>query len=118
MTRSEDKLRVGTAPRERGRARLRKYVLTENVETTVPVHAKSHVSSGSRSPTKISTRRCRARRSPRPSTRWSYAKKSRLWRKRTVPKQRVRLEKDTATEERPVSEEVRKERIESDRSDT
>ena len=37
MTRSEEELRVGTAPRERGRARLRKYVVAENVETTVPV---------------------------------------------------------------------------------
>jgi stress response protein YsnF len=32
--------------------------------------------------------------------------------KRTVPKERVRLEKDTATEERTVGGEVRKERIE------
>jgi len=32
--------------------------------------------------------------------------------KRTVPKERVRLEKDTVTDEREISEEVRKERIE------
>ena len=31
MTRSEEELRVGTARREAGRARLRKYVVTENV---------------------------------------------------------------------------------------
>ena len=37
MTRSEEELRVGTAQRERGRVRLRKYVVTEQVETTVPV---------------------------------------------------------------------------------
>ena len=37
MTRSEDELRVGKASRERGRARLRKYVVTENVQKTVPV---------------------------------------------------------------------------------
>jgi stress response protein YsnF len=34
--------------------------------------------------------------------------------KRTVPKERVRLEQDTVTDEREVSEEVRKERIDSD----
>ena len=37
MTRSEEELRVGTAPRERGRVRLRKYVVTEEVQQTVPV---------------------------------------------------------------------------------
>jgi len=37
MTRSEEELEVGTRTREAGRARLRKYVVTENVTTTVPV---------------------------------------------------------------------------------
>jgi hypothetical protein len=37
MTRSEEELRVGTAQRERGRVRLRKYVTTEQVQQTVPV---------------------------------------------------------------------------------
>ena len=37
MTRSEEELRVGTAKRERGRARLKKYVVTEEVTQTVPV---------------------------------------------------------------------------------
>ena len=37
MTRSEEELRVGTQTRERGRARLRKYVTTEQQTVTVPV---------------------------------------------------------------------------------
>ena len=37
MTRSEERLQVGTQTREAGRARLRKYVVTENVTQTVPV---------------------------------------------------------------------------------
>ncbi|MCU1619361.1 MAG: uncharacterized protein JWR41_1367 [Modestobacter sp.] len=37
MTRSEEQLRVDTEQVEAGRARLRKYVVTENVTTTVPV---------------------------------------------------------------------------------
>jgi|tagenome__1003787_1003787.scaffolds.fasta_scaffold20214354_2 hypothetical protein len=37
MTRSEEELRVGTAERETGRARLRKHAVVENVETSVPV---------------------------------------------------------------------------------
>jgi stress response protein YsnF len=34
--------------------------------------------------------------------------------KRAVPKERVRLDKDTVTEDETVSEEVRKERIEAE----
>jgi uncharacterized protein (TIGR02271 family) len=37
MTRSEEELRVGKTQRESGRARLRKYVVTEQVQKTVPV---------------------------------------------------------------------------------
>ena len=40
MTRSEEELRVGTETRERGRARLRKYVTTETQQVTVPVLAR------------------------------------------------------------------------------
>lgn len=37
MTRSEEELRAGTRTTEAGRARLRKYVVTENQQMTVPV---------------------------------------------------------------------------------
>ncbi len=37
MTRSEEQMHVGVERRESGRARLRKYVVTEEVEQTVPV---------------------------------------------------------------------------------
>ena len=37
MTRSEERLRVGTEQAEAGRVRLRKYVVTENVTQAVPV---------------------------------------------------------------------------------
>ena len=37
MTRSEEELRVGTTQREAGRVRLKKYIVTEDVSTTVPV---------------------------------------------------------------------------------
>jgi stress response protein YsnF/sporulation protein YlmC with PRC-barrel domain len=37
MTRSEEELRVGTTEREAGRARLRKYVVEDEVTKTVPV---------------------------------------------------------------------------------
>ena len=38
--------------------------------------------------------------------------------KRTVPRERVRLDTDTVTEEQQVGEEVRKEQIEVDEGDT
>jgi uncharacterized protein (TIGR02271 family) len=37
MTRSEEQLRVGTETREAGRARLRKHIVTEHQQVTVPV---------------------------------------------------------------------------------
>ncbi|MGH2940974.1 MAG: PRC and DUF2382 domain-containing protein [Solirubrobacterales bacterium] len=43
MTRSEEELAVGTREREGGRARLRKYVVTENVTQTVPVRKEKAV---------------------------------------------------------------------------
>jgi hypothetical protein len=37
MTRSEEEIRVGARRRERGRARLKKYVVTDYVEKKIPV---------------------------------------------------------------------------------
>ena len=61
MTLSEERLRVGTQTREAGRARLRKYVVTENVTQTVPV-------SRGRSPPRAGADH---RRQSRPSNGWS-----------------------------------------------
>jgi uncharacterized protein (TIGR02271 family) len=114
MTRSEEELRVGTAERERGRARLRKYVVTEEVEQTVPVQREE----------------VRIEREPITDGNVDQAldgpeiseeehevvlhEEEPVVEKRTVPKERVRMEKDSVTDEAQVSEEVRKERIEAD----
>jgi len=45
---------------------------------------------------------------------WHYRAGSNLVEKRVVPKERVRLDKDTITDEARVSEEVRKEQVEVD----
>ena len=37
MTRSEEEMVVGTRQEETGRARLRKYIVTEDVQRTVPI---------------------------------------------------------------------------------
>ena len=114
MTRSEEELRVGTETRERGRARLRKYVVTENQQVTVPV----------------SREEVRVEREPITDANLDDAtsgpaiseeehevtlrEEELVVDKRAVPKERVRLDTETVTEERQVSEEVRKEQIQVD----
>jgi uncharacterized protein (TIGR02271 family) len=112
MTRSEEELRVGTAERERGRVRLRKYVTTEQVQQTVPVQRE----------------RVRVEREPITDANIDAAtsgpdiseeehevilrEEEPVVEKRVVPRERVRLDKDTVTGEERVAEEVRKEQIE------
>ena len=117
MTRSEEELRVGTETRERGRARLRKHVVTETQQVTVPV----------------SREEVRVEREPITDANLEDAtsgpaiseeehqvtlrEEQVVVDKRAVPKERVRLDTETVTEERQVSEEVRKEQIQVDGDD-
>jgi uncharacterized protein (TIGR02271 family) len=112
MTRSEEELDVGTAQRESGKARLRKYVVTEEVQKTVPVRREE----------------VRVEREPITDANVGDAKdgpaiseeehevtlhaEEAVVEKRAVPKERVRLDKDTIEEEQQVSETVAKEEIE------
>jgi uncharacterized protein (TIGR02271 family) len=112
MTRSEEELRVGTAQRQRGRVRLRKYVTTEQVQQTVPVRRE----------------KARVEREPITDANLGAAtsgpdiseeehevvlrEEEPVVEKRVVPRERVRLDKDTVTGEERVAEEVRKEQIE------
>jgi uncharacterized protein (TIGR02271 family) len=114
MTRSEEELRVGTAKQERGRARLRKYVVTEEVQQTVPVQREE----------------VRIEREPITDENVDQAisgpeiseeehevvlhEEQPVVEKRTVPKERVRLDKETVVDEQTISEELRKEQIEAD----
>ena len=111
MTRSEEELSVGTQEREAGRARLRKYVVTEQVEQTVPVRREE----------------VRLEREPITDANADAATEGAdlseeehevvlheeevVAEKRVVPKERVRLDKDVQTEERTVSEDVSREEI-------
>ena len=112
MTRSEEELRVGTATRERGRARLRKYVVTDQVQQTVPVQREE----------------VRVEREPITEGNVDDAldgpaiseeehevvlhEEEVVTEKRAVPKERVRMSKDTVTDEETVAEDVRREQIE------
>ncbi len=117
LTRSEEELRVGTERRESGRARLRKFVVTEQVEKTVPVQREE----------------IRIEREPITDANIGDAtsgpaiseeehevvlhEERAVVQKDVVAKERVRLDKDVVTEQQSVSEEVRKEQIEVDGAD-
>src|SRR3712207_6254882 len=114
MTLSEERLRVGTQTREAGRARLRKYVVTENVTQTIPV-TREEVRI-EREPITDANRD--AALSGGDITEEEHEvtlhAEEPVVEKRTVPKERIRLERDQVTEEAQVSGEVRKERIEAE----
>src|SRR4051812_47543633 len=114
MTRSEEELEVGKTQRETGRARLRKYVVTDEVETTVPVQREevrverepitdANVDSATDGPAISEEEHEVTLHAEEP-----------VVEKRAVPKERVRLDKDTVQEERQVSDTVAKEQIEVD----
>jgi uncharacterized protein (TIGR02271 family) len=114
MTRSEEELRVGTRSRERGRARLRKYVVTEEVQQTVPVQ-REEVRVEREPVTEANVDR--AMQGPEISDEEHEVvlhEEEVVTEKRAVPKERVRMTTDTVTDEQTVSEDVRKERIEVD----
>jgi uncharacterized protein (TIGR02271 family) len=116
MTRSEEELNVGTREREAGRVRLKKYVVEDEVTQTVPVRREE----------------VRVEREPITDANADAAldgpaiseeehevtlhAEEPVVEKRAVPQERVRLDKDVHTEEREVSDTVRKERIDVDDS--
>jgi uncharacterized protein (TIGR02271 family) len=114
MTRSEEELSVGTRSREGGRARLRKYVVTENVTKTVPV--RKEVATLETEP--ITDGNVDAATSGKDISEEEHevvlSEEQVVVDKQVVPKERVRLGKETVTGEQEVTEEVRKERIETE----
>ena len=114
MTRSEEELQVGKVRREAGRARLRKYVVTENVTTTVPVQREE----------------VRLEREPITEANLDAAtagpaisedehevvlhEEEPVVAAQAVPKERVRLSKETVTTDEQVSADLRKEQIETE----
>ena len=114
MTRSEEELRVGTRQREAGRARLRKYVVTENVSTTVPV---SHEEVTIEREPITDANRGDAMDGPGISEEEHEVvlhEDEVIVDKDVVAKERVRLGKQTVTEDQQVTEQVRKEQIETE----
>jgi uncharacterized protein (TIGR02271 family) len=117
MTRSEERLDVGTRSDEVGRARLRKYVVTENVTQTVPV-SREEVRVEREPITEANAGR--AMDGPAISEEEHevtlHAERP-VVAKEAVPVERVRLDKDTVTDQAQVTEGVRKEQIDIDGAD-
>ncbi|CAA9378514.1 PRC and DUF2382 domain-containing protein [uncultured Nocardioides sp.] len=116
MTRSEEQLHVGTERHATGRARLRKYIVTENVTKTVPV-SREEVRLEREPITEAN--RGDALDGPDLSTEEHDVvlnEERVVVDKETVPVERVRVDKDTVTEEQRVDETVRKEEVELDQS--
>jgi uncharacterized protein (TIGR02271 family) len=114
MTRSEERLNVGTRSEEIGRARLRKYVVTENATETVPVSREqvrverepitdANIGNALDGPAISEEEHEVTLRAERP-----------VAEKEAVPVERVRLDKETVTDTETVSADLRKEEIEVD----
>jgi uncharacterized protein (TIGR02271 family) len=114
MTLSEERLNVGTRSQEVGRARLRKYVVTENVTETVPV---SHEEVTLQREPITDANVGNALDGPAISEEEHEVvlhAETPVVEKEAVPVERVRLDKTTVTEQEQVSEGLRKEEIEVD----
>ncbi|TQJ35693.1 PRC and DUF2382 domain-containing protein [Arthrobacter sp. SLBN-122] len=114
MTRSEEKLHVGKEREATGRARLRKYVTTENVTKTIPVEREEVRIE--REPITDANRGA-ALDGPAISEEEHEVvlhEERPVVDKEAVPVERVRLDKDVVRDDVTVNEEVRKENIESD----
>jgi uncharacterized protein (TIGR02271 family) len=111
MTRSEERLHVGTERTEAGRARLRKYVVTENVTQTVLVsHEEVRLE---REPITDANRGAAVSGSDISEEEHEVTLRAErpVVSKDTVPVERVRLGTETVTEDHEVSETLRKEQI-------
>ncbi|MGY1770106.1 DUF2382 domain-containing protein [Blastococcus sp. SYSU D00813] len=118
MTRSEERLSVGTRSEEVGRARLRKYVVSENVTETVPVsHEEVRLEREPITDANIGNAMDGPAISEEEHEVTLHAERP-VVQKEAVPVERVRLDKTTVTDQETVSENVRKEQIEMEGGDT
>jgi uncharacterized protein (TIGR02271 family) len=114
MTRSEERLNVGTQKVQTGRARLRKHVVTEQQTVTVPVqHEEVRLE---REPI-TDANRDEALAGPDLSDEEHevvLTEERPVVQKETVPVERVRLDKEVVTDQQQVTEDVRHEEITTD----
>lgn len=113
MVRSEERLDIGTEQQESGRARLRKYVVTEEQSVTVPTtHEEVHVE---REPI-TNPGSVHADLGDEEQEVTLHEERVTV-NKESVPVERVRLAVDEVADEQTVSDTVRKERIDTEGTD-
>ncbi|MEO5711751.1 MAG: PRC and DUF2382 domain-containing protein [Nocardioidaceae bacterium] len=114
VTRSEERLDVGTTTEETGRVRLRKYVTTEQETYTVPVRTERAVLE--REPvTEANVDQATSGADISEEEHEVVLSQERVTVDKTVePVERVSLGTETVTEDQTVTEDVRKEQIEVD----
>jgi uncharacterized protein (TIGR02271 family) len=111
MTRSEEELHVGKTERETGRVRLRKHVVTEHVTKSVPIQREEvHIEREPITDANAGAATDGPAISEEEHEVVLHAEEP-VVEKRTVPKERVRLDKDVVTENVEVEDEVRHEEI-------
>ncbi|MGW6206841.1 PRC and DUF2382 domain-containing protein [Streptomyces sp. NPDC055089] len=109
LIRSEEQLHIGTEEYESGKARLHKYVVTENVTRTVPVtHEEVRVV---REPLRPGDKAAGRSDITEQDVEVTLHAERATMRKETVPVERVRMETKKVTEQKEVSAELRKEQI-------
>jgi uncharacterized protein (TIGR02271 family) len=114
MTRSEERMRVGTASEETGRVRLRKYVVTETVTQQVPVsHEEVRLEREPITGSNLGQAMDGPEISEEEHEVTLHAERP-VVETEAVPVERVRLAKEQVTGEETVSGQVRKEHIETD----
>jgi uncharacterized protein (TIGR02271 family) len=114
MTRSEESLRVGKTSQETGRVRLRKYVTTEQETHTVPVRKERAVLE-SEPITEANAGDATSGPDLSDEEHEVVLSEERVTVDKTVtPVERVRLGTETVTEQETVTEDVRKEHIETE----
>ncbi|MER7698069.1 PRC and DUF2382 domain-containing protein [Streptomyces sp. NPDC096095] len=109
LIRSEEQVHVGKEEYESGKARLHKYVVTEEVTRTVPVsHEEVRVV---REPLQPGEKSAGTSDFGEQDVEVTLHAERATVRKEAVPVERVRLERNRVTEQKEVSAEVRKEKI-------
>src|SRR3954465_8235694 len=112
MTRSEERLNVGTRNEEIGRARLRKYVVNENVTQNVPVsHEEVRVEREPITDANIGDAMDGPAISEEEHEVTLHAERP-VVEKEARPVEGIRLDKDTVTDHEQVSADVRREQVE------
>lgn len=114
MTRSEERVQVGTTDQEAGRARLRKYVVTEEETHTVPVRKERAVLESEPITDANAGAATDGPAISEEEHEVTLHEERPVVQKTTEPVERVRLGTEETTSEETVSEEVRKEQVEAE----